>query len=187
MLVKKFKSPKEAEESFSNAQSQREIQGIHEGTCPPSVGDVPLQPPRVTIAHTSLPEVVQHCQQIMTALNSTQGVQALSELFSQYMANHFQIRSVPSDFLELTVNGIKHLRECRRTNVIYALSKAIGSMRADETDSLLPVRRMPFGLLECAVNFYTASSIQKVNCCVYKYVVTCKMLYYLFCIGKLSR
>ena len=46
---------------------------------------------------------------------------------------------------------MKHLRECRRTNVIYALSKAIGSMCADETDSLLPVRRMPFGLLEYAV------------------------------------
>ena len=41
--------------------------------------------------------------------------------------------------------------------------KAVETMRSDGSDLLLPAERMPMGLIEYAVNFFTASSVQKVN------------------------
>ena len=36
-------------------------------------------------------------------------------------------------------------------------------MRQDGTDSLMPARRMPMGLVEYLVNFFTADNLSKVN------------------------
>jgi len=63
------------------------------------------------------------------------------------------IVELPSDFLELAVVGMKYLQDCNHTNVIYRFAKVIGTMRDDKSDSLLPVKRMPIGLIEYSVNF----------------------------------
>ncbi len=50
-----------------------------------------------------------------------------------------------------------------RTNVRLRLSVVcgLGSMRTDGTDSLLPVRRMPMGLMEYAVNFFVSEEMNR--------------------------
>ena len=58
---------------------------------------------------------------------------------------------------------MRHLGEAGRSNITYSLAKAVGTMRPDRSDSLLPTKNMPMGLIVYAVNFFTASSIQKVN------------------------
>ena len=70
---------------------------------------------------------------------------------------------MPTDFLELAASAAQHVHQCQRSNVIYNLTKALGTMRHDASDSLLPAKRMPMGLIEYAVGFFTASSIQKVH------------------------
>ena len=55
---------------------------------------------------------------------------------------------------------MRHLGEAGRSNIIYSLAKAVGP---GGCDSLLPTKNMPMGLVEYAVNFFIASSIQKVN------------------------
>ena len=66
------------------------------------------------------------------------------------------------NFLELACKGMEHLRQSKRSNVIYNLVRGLGTMRNDGSDSLLPTKRMPMGLLEHVINFFVASSIQKV-------------------------
>ena len=39
-------------------------------------------------------------------------------------------------------------------------------MRTDGTDSLLPVRRMPMGLMEYAVNFFVSEEMNRVVRCL---------------------
>ena len=95
-------------------------------------------------------------------LHASEQLSVLSELFSAHLQQHYNIRRVPSDFLELVVRGMKHLHDTSWTNVIYTMAKALGTMRSDGSDSLLPTARMPMGLIEYIVNFYTASSVQKV-------------------------
>ena len=67
-----------------------------------------------------------------------------------------------TEFLSIMLRRMRHLKECGRTNVIRALVQAIGTMRPDSSDSLLPAKRMP---IEYCVNFFNASSINKV--CAY--------------------
>ena len=55
-----------------------------------------------------------------------------------------------------------HLQQSGRTNVIYSMAKVLGTMRSDGSDSLLPARRMPMGLIEHTVNVFSASSIHQV-------------------------
>ena len=50
----------------------------------------------------------------------------------------------------------------KRSNVLYKFAKGLGTMR-DESDSLLPVKRMPMGLIEHTSNFY----ISMVNTLMY--------------------
>ena len=62
--------------------------------------------------------VAKYCDQ---TLDSVHAIQALCELFSQFLL-------VPSDFLDLSVKGMKHLQQNGRTNVIYSMSKALGTL-----------------------------------------------------------
>lgn len=69
---------------------------------------------------------------------------------------------VPSDFLKLSLSAMSRLQEAGRTNVIYNMSKAIGTPRPDSEESRLPISRMPMGLLEYCVNFYSSTHVQQV-------------------------
>ena len=78
---------------------------------------------------------------------------------------------VPDDFLNVVVKGVGHLKRTGRSNVVYLLAKALGTMRADGSDSLLPAKRMPMGLIEHIVNFFTVDAINKV--CFIKFTYAC--------------
>ena len=103
-------------------------------------------------------------------------LQVLSCLFTQILAQHFEAPQMPEDFLELVACAVQHTRKCGRTNVIYNLSKALGTMRGDGSDSLLPARRMPMGLIEYTAAFFAASSIHKVVFKTRNYMCSCVCL-----------
>ena len=85
----------------------------------------------------------------------------LSKLFTS-VCKTARVVEIPSDFLELAVDGMKHLQECNCTNVIYYFARVLGIMRNDGSDSLLPAKRMPMGLIEYCVNFFNAQHINQV-------------------------
>ena len=74
-------------------------------------------------------------------------MEILSTLFSE-LVKVSNAPDIPLDFLTLSVAGMKNLQVAGRSNVIYLLAKAVGTRRADDADTLLPVRRMPMGLIE---------------------------------------
>lgn len=107
-------------------------------------------------------QITSDCHQALSVLQPRQQVQVLSSLLVHYQREHSNIR-VPEDFLELAIRGMQYLHESGRSNVIYTIAKAVGTMRSDNSDSLLPVKRMPMGLVEYIVNFFTSSCIQEVS------------------------
>lgn len=111
----------------------------------------------------SVPQVTGACKQALAVLHANEQVAVLAELFAMYLRQHYNIQAVPSDFLELAARGMQHLCQKGRTNVIYSMAKVVGTMRSDGSDSLLPTARMPMGLNEYVVNFFAASSVQKVH------------------------
>ena len=106
-------------------------------------------------------QVESTCWEHIETLRSDQQCAVLSKLFSKYVSQSIT-GTLPNDFLELVVRGIKHLKHCQRSNVIYVLAKALGTVRPDQSDSLLPAKRMPMGLIEYAAMFFTSSSPQQV-------------------------
>ena len=107
-------------------------------------------------------DAVEVCQHAIATLDADKQLKILSELFSTYL-QHNSCVSPPHDLLKLLVLGMERLKNAGRKNVIYLLAKALGTPRPDGSDSLLPVSRMPMGLLEHMVNFFTASSVQQVG------------------------
>lgn len=89
-------------------------------------------------------------------------LQAVTVLFRKFALTHYQV-DVNDDFLSLALRSFQHLKSCGRSNVLYGLARAIGRSRPDGTDSRLPAKRMPMGLLEYLVNFFNADSYQKVR------------------------
>ena len=68
----------------------------------------------------------------------------------------------PADYLELSIAAADNLGKAGRANVLYLLAKALGTQRPDGSDTLLPVRRLPMGLIEHCANFFNATSISQV-------------------------
>ena len=94
----------------------------------------------------------------------------LSLLFAAVVEGSFGVPTVPTDFLRLAAAGMQTLHTSGRSNTLYLLAKAVGTMRADNTDTLLPVRRMPMGLVEYVAAFFTSTSYQQV--CIYRHIHT---------------
>lgn len=90
----------------------------------------------------------------------------VSQLFLKSLNEQGVLDIIPEDFLELVSLSLNNLRQGGRSNIIYSLVKGLGTLREDESDTLFPLKRMPCGLVEYAINFFVASSPQKVCMCV---------------------
>lgn len=68
-----------------------------------------------------------------------------------------------ADFIELSLKAMKRLHESCHSNILYKLAYSLATMRNDNTDSLLPIHRMPFGLIEYVISFFYADSVEVVG------------------------
>lgn len=71
--------------------------------------------------------------------------------------------SVRDDFVILAAKAMLQLKNSGRSNVLYNLAKAIGTIREDGSDSRLPTKRMPMGLIEYIASFFVADNLQSVR------------------------
>ena len=97
-------------------------------------------------------------------LNSpeNQELKVISDLYKSYCSSCSSVIP-PDDFLKLALSAMEHLQSCSHSNVIYNL--ALETMRDDQTDSLLPAKRMPMDLVDHCVNFFCCSRSEQVYAC----------------------
>ena len=76
---------------------------------------------------------------------------------------------VPEDYLVYTAQAMSQLSICGCSNALYKLSKGIGTMRPDNSDSCFPCKRMPMGVLEYMADFFASVVVQQIHCvhCVF--------------------
>ena len=120
---------------------------------------------------------MESCRTALAPFETGVKLDILSLLFSE-VAKGFPMPDVPQDFLRLSMAAMHRLHTSGRSNTVYLLAKALGTMRADDSDSLLPVSRMPMGLLEYTIAFFAATSIQQVCIIV---VINWRSYYILYC------
>ena len=138
-LAKQFINPAAAEE-FYCTQQQCQLQT----NPPPFLSSSQIY--QLTEEHG-----IAVCQQVFASLEFDQQLIFLSEAFCDYLKQNTHVQDVPHDFLQLLVEGMEQLHVAGRTNVIYLLAKALDTLRPDSSESLLPTRRMPMGMLEYIV------------------------------------
>jgi hypothetical protein len=70
---------------------------------------------------------------------------------------------VSSDFLNVSINGMKSLFDENKNNLILKLSKCFEKVEGKEEEYRMPVDRMPFGLIDYNINFFSSQSSQKLG------------------------
>ena len=97
----------------------------------------------------------------LSSLSDDEKLAVISRLF-EAQAVHCGVK-FPADYLSLSITSAINLKEAGRSNMLYSLAKAAGSLRDDGSDTLLPLKRLPTGLIEHCLNFFTATSLNQVH------------------------
>ena len=174
-LAKQFVSPVAAEEHY-RLQNEMGVQPtplLEVENFSSTVGSIT----QMQHSHIQELDAAADSQEALAPLEADDQLDILSDMFSRFLKQRFQTKVPPGtgDFLKLVVQGIERLHASGRTNVIYLLAKALGTTLSDGSDSLLPTSRMPMGLVEYIVSFFTASSVQQVkHCSVLLYCSECQ-------------
>lgn len=105
------------------------------------------------------PNMVEESVKGLEKIPADQQLQVVSTIFHQLAESDYGVQ-IGSDFLPLVLRASKHLHDCGRSNILYGLATAIGTLRIDGSDSRLPAKRMPMGLLEYTVNFFNTNSFR---------------------------
>jgi hypothetical protein len=69
---------------------------------------------------------------------------------------------VSSDFLNISIKGMKSLFDENKNNLILKVSKCFEKVEGKE-EYIMPVDRMPFGLIDYNINFFSLQSTQKLG------------------------
>lgn len=79
-----------------------------------------------------------------------------------HLAKQSGIDSNPADFISLSLKGMKRLKGREKNNILYKFSECLGRDRPGTTLPLMPLDRMPFGLIEYQIEFFSSSHITQV-------------------------
>ena len=71
----------------------------------------------------------------------------------------------PSDFVTLSLTSMKVLQEHNKSNLLYKFAYCLGSNQPGTEKPLFPLNRMPFGLVEYQIEFFSCTNMQ-VNTCL---------------------
>ena len=142
-LATKFRSPAEAERFYAPERA----------VVSSSVHESPLLPS----------EVLKGYKELMKDLPDEKRMSVIVELFSWLDEYQHGEALFPPDFLEFVFQAVQQLQNSGRANVLYLLARGLATMRPDGSDSLIPVTRMPMGLLEYTICFFNANHVQQVQ------------------------
>eukprot|EP00112_Aurelia_sp_Birch-Aquarium-sp1_P015505 Seg3441.2 transcript_id=Seg3441.2/GoldUCD/mRNA.D3Y31 product="hypothetical protein" protein_id=Seg3441.2/GoldUCD/D3Y31 len=84
----------------------------------------------------------------------------LDELYAK-VAKTSGITSNPRDFASLSISAMLELQGANKPNLVYQWVKCI--LRRTGASALLPVNRMPFGLLQYQMEFFSCTNISQIH------------------------
>ena len=73
------------------------------------------------------------------------------------------INPVPHRYIRNSLSAMSYLQSRKKCNILDGTAYVFGNLKADKSDSRFPTNRMPFGLLEHCINFYSANSSSEVQ------------------------
>lgn len=119
-----------------------------------------VQASPIFLPGVSKEKFIEHFQQ----LPFPEQLETIGCLYNLYASKHFGL-SIPSDFLQLSLKAMNRLKDKQKSNILYGLARGLGELRVDGSDSLIPVSRMPFGLLQYVIDFFQSSKVSLNSYC----------------------
>lgn len=110
----------------------------------------------------------------LSAMSSSQFLEALASLEEEkleFVANASflklalkgGINTNPGNFATLSVKAMKVLQENGKNNLLYKFGYCIANTRPGSEEPLFPINRMPFGLIEYQIEFFSSTNIAQVG------------------------
>ncbi|XP_078621591.1 uncharacterized protein LOC144887927 isoform X2 [Branchiostoma floridae x Branchiostoma japonicum] len=84
------------------------------------------------------------------------------KLFS-VVATAKNISTYPTDFFSKSINAMSTLQEHNKPNILYKFAHILSTNRPGTSTPLLQIDRMPFGLLQYQMEFFSATNVHQVS------------------------
>lgn len=152
-LAKHFSSPLEAHEYYTKNV-------VKQQTLPKRVRLHSKSTSTQTEVNSS--GIIDEMISLLLILPEDEQLHAINNVFQVMAARSYPTVVIPNDFVQLCLKSMERLKQVGRYNVVYGLVQGLGTMREDKSDSRFPTLRMPMGLMEYMVSFYSAHSINQV-------------------------
>lgn len=88
-------------------------------------------------------------------------VTALNKCFD-IVSKKFGTTTNVLNFPQLSLYAMRKLQELEKSNTVYNLSKVISETRPGTSESLMPLKRMPFGMIQFAIDFFATTNVMQV-------------------------
>ena len=99
---------------------------------------------------------------LMSSRLKKQLIQYLYKLYVAEVGGMKLFKYIEADFLDLSLNAMQTLFEERKNNLVHSISKCF-ERRESCTETRLPLKRMPFGLIVYNLRFFAADCTQKLG------------------------
>ena len=94
--------------------------------------------------------------------DSSDVLDLLDQLYS-WIACKKGISSNIRTFLHLSLDAMKRLEDNNKVNLVLKFCQGLAVDRPDKTGPLIPIHRMPFGLLQYCIEFFTCTNVMQVT------------------------
>lgn len=94
--------------------------------------------------------------------DSSDVLDLLDKLYS-WIACKKGISSNIRTFLHLSLDAMKRLEDNNKVNLVLKFCQGLAVDRPDKTGPLIPIHRMPFGLLQYCIEFFTCTNVMQVT------------------------
>ena len=79
------------------------------------------------------------------------------------VAKRMDIQTNVLNFPSLSLESMKKLQSIGKSNTVYNLSKVISEQRPDGSGTLMPLQRMPFGMVHYIIDFFASTNVMQVH------------------------
>ena len=176
VIDKRKATSRKSKHSVMESTTQPQHNNLATATQPP--------PPPSSLPSTSnaqpLPTVEQAFKKLTTLLDNDELENLLNKLFLHLALSH-NITSNPGNFCSLSIKAMELLKKNNKNNLVYKFALALCKTKPDTDEPVFPMDRMPFGLVEYQIEFFSCTHIRQVNAVVLMYNLDKK------CIGSFPK
>lgn len=104
---------------------------------------------------------MQDTMKIVGSLNPEQLLQLTDKLFGD-LAVSYKIYFNVTNFCALALDAMLLLQQNNKSNLLYKFASALTAKHPDTKECILQMNRMPFGLLQYQIEFFSCTNISQV-------------------------